>query len=174
MKEGACFPPPRPRAGPWGQGSRSRGGPVGPPAPLDRHVPRTACIYPECGPTSRSEHAGVCVQACTRVDSVGAPADLSVCPAPVDTSGVPTAPPEHAPPTGSSPWHPQAWSGCLGGLDGADRWMRVVGSPGALAPSEPRGGGSRKMGKCFSLPWKRPPSPRTGVGGKLPEAPIWL
>ena len=75
----------------------------------------------------------VCASVHTHVDGVCIPADLSLCPAPVDTSGVPTAPPEHAPRTGSSPWHPRAWSGCLGDLD----WCRQVGACGGV----PRGAG---------------------------------
>ena len=168
----------------WGQGSRSRGGPVGHLCPWTGTCHARPVSAPNAGPPLGRTRRCVCKHAHTCGHGVGTPADLSVCPASAETRGCPgphlntlpaPAPPHGNPRHGAGVW--ETWTG--GGVPRGGERVKSIRAPGRGLPEDgevlpsaqetpPRagaGGGSRKMGKCSPLPRKRPPE--HGVSGNL-------
>lgn len=169
-KRGCLLPRDHIRPGVRGQGPG--GGPVGPPAPLDRHVRAQPVLHSTVGPLqvrtrrrAAGKHkggtAGADLQACLCAQLLWMPRG---CPRP-HLNTLPTglfleAPPRH----GAGVW--EAWMvltcGCV--------WW----SPLGHWPHQSPGAGLPEDGENASLFLETAPlSPRTGVGGSF-RALIWL
>lgn len=116
----------------------------------------------------------MCKRAHTCGHGVGTPADLSVCPASAEPQGCPGPHLNTLPALARPHGNPRNGAGVWETWIGADRWVHVVGSPGAAREpraSEPRDRGSRKMGQCSPLPRKCPPEQeQVGAPGRWGSA----